>query len=482
MRSPVSTADGRYLRRATGGDGRPACLPMHFHEMQSLQADRGLLDYSALPVAGLRWEDLDPLEFERLRRFVRESQGRGDAALTELPDLELAKALGAVEAGRSVSAVRVVGLLLFGREDALRQFLPVHEVAFQVLSGLAVRVNDFFRWPLLRVVDEIDGRFRAQIRETELMAGMVRVGVPDYPLGALREALANALIHRDYTRLGAAHVQWHDDRIEISNPGGFPSGVTLDNLLVVSPHPRNPLLADAFKRAGVVERTARGIDTMFMDFLRAGLAVPDYQRSTSSDVVAVLRGGRPDLAWVRLLVEEERRGPALALQELLALRAATQAEVLTARSVQTILQSDRDGAAATLLRLVERGLLEQVANSERFRLGASVRQRLRLRRGDRRRVADDLGDVERAVLGALSTAGRVTRAQVAAAHDLSADQAKRLLDAMVQHRLIERLGAGRGVHYVAARKKRAIARSSGRSPAAARKPRASTPAGRKDKR
>jgi predicted HTH transcriptional regulator len=90
--------------------------------------------------------------------------------------------------------------------------------------------------------------------------------------------------------------------------------------------------------------------------------------------------------------------------------------------------------------------------------------------------------VERAVLGALSTAGRVTRAQVAAAHDLSADQAKRLLDAMVQHRLIERLGAGRGVHYVAARKKRAIARSSERPPAAARKPRASTPAGRKDKR
>lgn len=477
-RSPVGTADGKYLRRVLGGDGRPACHPMHFHEMQSLQADRGLLDYSALPVASVQWDDLDPLEFERFRRFIRESQGRGDAALVDLPDLELAKALGAVEVGRAVSAVRVAGLLLFGREEALRRFLPVHEVAFQVLAGLEVRVNDFFRWPLLRVVEEIDGRFRARIQETELMAGMVRVGVPDYPPRALREALANALIHRDYTRLGAVHVQWHDDRIEISNPGGFPSGVTLDTLLVVSPHPRNPLLADAFKRAGVVERTARGIDTMFTDFLRAGLAVPDYRRSTPSDVVAVLRGGRPDLAWVHLLVEEERRGPALGLHELLAMRTATLAAVVTVRGARTILQADQEEAAGVLTRLAERGLLERGADGERFRLNASVRRRLRLPRPDRRRVSDDLGEVERSVLDAIAAAGQVTRAQLVEAHHLSVDQAKRVLDGMVRRGLIERRGAGRGVHYAAAQKKRAIARSYGRSPDTARKPRGSTPAGK----
>ena len=88
--------------------------------------------------------------------------------------------------------------------------------------------------------------------------GMLRVVVPDYSPAAFREALANALIHRDYTRLGTVHVQWHADRLEISNPGGFPEGVRLDNLLVTAPRPRNPLLADAFKRAGIVEPPARG--------------------------------------------------------------------------------------------------------------------------------------------------------------------------------------------------------------------------------
>ena len=90
------------------------------------------------------------------------------------------------------------------------------------------------------------------------MVNIFRIGIPDYSEQAFREGLANALIHRDYSRLGAVHVQWHEDRIEISNPGGFSEGVRLDNLLVTPPRPRNPSLADAFKRAGIVERTARG--------------------------------------------------------------------------------------------------------------------------------------------------------------------------------------------------------------------------------
>jgi ATP-dependent DNA helicase RecG len=463
-RSPVGTSDGRYLRRALGGDGKPACLPLHFHEMQGLQADRGLLDYSALVVPDAGWDDLDPLEFERFRRFIRESQGRGDASLVSLPDVELAKALGAVEADRVVRQIRVAGLLLFGREAAVTRFLPTHEFAFQVLSGLEVKVNDFFRWPLLRVVEEFDSRFRARVQETEIMAGMVRVGVPDYPLHALREALANALIHRDYTRLGAVHVQWHDDRVEVSNPGGFPQGVALDNLLVVSPHPRNPLLADGFKRAGVVERTARGIDTMFLNFLRAGHPAPHYGRSTPTDVVVIMRGGRPDLAWVRLVVEEERKGPILSLNDLLVLRTATEESVVGLQRMQSVIQAGNKEAAGVAAQLVGRGLLQRGTDMARFSLTESVRRRLRLPQPDRRRVRDDVNAVEQAIVAHVATEGSVTRAQVVAAQDLSADQAKRLLSDMARRGLLVRRGEGRGAHYEPARKERAVARSDTRTP------------------
>lgn len=320
----VCTSDGQFLRRTSGGDGRPACAPMDAFAIQSQQADRGQLDPSGQVVGGARWEDLDPLEFERFRRSLRERRGRSDESLLDLPDLELAKALGVVDANGSPRALRLAAVLLFGKDDALRRFVPGNEVAFQVLRGLDVEVNDFFRWPLLRVMEEIEARIRARNREEELMVGLLRVGVPDYPERALREALANALIHRDYQRLGAVHFQWHLDRIEISSPGGFPEGVRLDNLLVTAPRPRNPLLADAFKRAGIVERTARGIDTIFFEQLRNGRPAPSYARSDTTGVVVVIPGGEANLDFVRLLVTEAQQERDLSLDELLVLNALWQ--------------------------------------------------------------------------------------------------------------------------------------------------------------
>jgi ATP-dependent DNA helicase RecG len=119
--------------------------------------------------------------------------------------------------------------------------------AFQVLRGLDVEVNDFLPHPLLRLAEEMLTRFKARNTEEEVDFGLLRVAVSAYSEPAFREALANALVHRDYTRRGAVHVQWSEDQLEISSPGGFPTGIRVDNLLVAPPHPRSPLLADAFK-------------------------------------------------------------------------------------------------------------------------------------------------------------------------------------------------------------------------------------------
>jgi ATP-dependent DNA helicase RecG len=127
-----------------------------------------------------RWDDLDPLEFERLRRLIREGSG-GDDALAALADLDIAKALGVVTANGDVRSIRSGAHLLFGREEALRRHLPTHEVAFQVLGGTSVEVNEFFRWPLLRIADELGTRFRARNREEEIEMGLLRIGVPEIP-------------------------------------------------------------------------------------------------------------------------------------------------------------------------------------------------------------------------------------------------------------------------------------------------------------
>ncbi|MCP9446720.1 MAG: putative DNA binding domain-containing protein [Nitrospira sp.] len=448
-RSPVGTADGKYLRRALGGDGRPACVPFHFHEMQALQADRGLLDYSALVIPDARWDDLDPLEFERFRRFVRESQGRGDTSLIGLSDTELAKALGAVQANHTASAVRVLALLLFGREEALRRLLPTHEVAFQVLSGQKVEVNDFFCWPLLRVVEEVLGRFRARNREEEILVGMLRIGVPDYPPAAFREGLANALIHRDYTRLGAVHVQWHDDRIEIANPGGFPEGVRLDNLLVTPPRPRNPLLADAFKRAGIVERTARGIDTIFYEQLRNGRPAPNYERSNDTAVVLVLPGGKANLAFAQMVAEESQSGRALGVDELLLLNHLWLERQLTTDEASALIQKPQAEARSSLQRLVEAGLIEPRGERKgrTWHLSAATYRRLGEQAAYVRQRGFEPIQQEQMLLQYVARHGRITRREAAELCRLSPDQAYRLLQRMAKDGRLIRHGSKKGAWY-----------------------------------
>ena len=446
--SPVATTAGKYLRRAIGGDGKPCCLPMFFHEMHARQADRGAEDYSALVLPDAGWDALDPLEFERFRRSIRENRG-GDQSLLNLPDIELAKALGAVEANGKVQNIRVLGLLLFGKEASIQRLLPTHEVAFQVLAGQRVEVNDFFRWPLLRVMEECERRFAGRNREEEVMVGLFRIGVPDYSLAAFREALANALIHRDYTRLGAVHVQWHTDRLEISNPGGFPEGVRLDNLLVTAPRPRNPLLADAFKRAGIVERTARGIDTIFYEQLRNGRPAPSYERSNEAAVVVVLPGGQANLEFVRLLAEESRAGHDLGLDDLLILNAVWQNRRLNTEEAARLTQKPENDARTTLNRLVEIGLVEPRGERKgrTWHLSAATYRRLGKPTAYIRQHGFEPLQHEQMILQYLDKYGKITRAQATALCRLSVNQAYRLLKSLEKRGILVAHGDKKGRYY-----------------------------------
>jgi len=173
----VGTTKGTYVRRAVAGDGRPTCVPYHAHEMLAHEVDRGAVDWAGLRIGGAVWGDLDPLEFERLRRLTATGGDRADRLLASLADREIASALGLVRAEAEVSAG---ALLLFGRSDALRRFLPTHEAAFQVLRGLEVEVNDFLPYPLLRLAEEMFARFQARNAEEELQFGLFRVAISTY--------------------------------------------------------------------------------------------------------------------------------------------------------------------------------------------------------------------------------------------------------------------------------------------------------------
>lgn len=443
----VGTTRGTYVRRAIAGDGRPTCVPFHAHEMLAHEIDRGAVDHAAVPAQGAAWDDLDPFEFERVRRLVVEAGDRADRVLAELSDREIAHALGLV---RDPVEVTTGALLLFGRPQALRRFVPTHEAAFQVLRGLDVEVNEFFVEPLFRLAEEMFARFRARNHEDELQFGLFRIAVPAYSETAFREALANAITHRDYTQRGALHVQWTEDQLEVASPGGFPEGIRLDNVLVAAPRPRSPLLADAFKRTGLVERTGRGVNRMFAEQLRLGRSAPDYGRTTDRQVVAVLPGGPPNLSLTRWVLEEERRsGRALGLVDLQVLTELVRERRATTSELAGVLQRSVAETRQQLVRMVERGWVEARGDGpgRTWHLTAAIYRALEAPAAYVRVRGFEPLQQEQMVASYVEAHGRITRGEAAELCAITPAQAGRLLRRLTESGRLVRVGERRTSYY-----------------------------------
>ncbi len=217
-RQVIGTKEGRFQQRVLKADGTPECVGMLAHDMASRLSELGNLDFTAQPLRHLDREAFDPLERERLRQLIREH--RGDRALLSLGDREFDAALEFVRQEDGRLSPTVLGVLMLGKLDVLAEQVPAHEVAFQVLRGRNVRINEFYRWPLGRIFQQMMDHMRTIITEQEIMVGLFRVGVPSIDRNAFREALINALTHRDYAVLGQIYVLVKDEELTISSPGG----------------------------------------------------------------------------------------------------------------------------------------------------------------------------------------------------------------------------------------------------------------------
>lgn len=449
--SVIATTAGMYLHRRIKSDGTPECVAMLPHERSSHSNQFGLVDVSAQAVAGATLSDLDPLERERLRQTVQ--QYGGDRVLLELDDEALDGALGFTT--RDANGQRVptlTGLLVIGKETALREKVATHEFAFQVLASDAVNFNEFRRYPLLKALDWLETNFRPYNPEQEIQVGLFRVPVPMVDMGAFREAVANALVHRDYHRLNAVHVRLDDYGLTISNPGGLVNGVTLDNLLTTEPRPRNRTLADAMKRIGVVERSGRGVDKIYRGMLRFGRPEPDYSRTDNHSVILELATAAADEVFLRLVVEQEGQqgGKPLPIDSLIALAALREQKRLSAEELALHIQRDLAQARRTLERLVEAGLIE--AHGQTRNRSYTLSAELYRAKGEKvaytRQVGFSSVQHPEMVLNYVSQHGRIQRAEVMELCRLDRGQAYRLLTKLVQNGLLVRHGATSNSYYV----------------------------------
>jgi ATP-dependent DNA helicase RecG len=447
-RQLASTSEGLLQRRRLLADGTPTAIPFYPHEFVQRQSGIGLIDPSAMVLAELSPDVLSPLERQRLRETIR--RYGGDASLLPLSDDELDGALGLTATMDGIRRPTLAGLLFLGNEENLRRHVPGHEAAFQVLEGTDVRVNDFFRTPLLHIFEEIERRFAARLVEKEFQVGLFRVPIPNFERRAFREAFVNALVHRDYTRLGTVYVRMSDEGLTISNPGGFVEGVTLQNLLITEPRPRNPLLADIAKRIGLAERTGRGIDRIFEGLLRYGRSAPDYSRSDATSVVLRMSSAKSDFDFLEMVLrEEDRTGHPMPLDSLIVLSRIRQERRLTVGDLAQSTQKSDQETRATLEKLVESGLVDAHGSGRgrTYILSATVYRNSEETAAYIRQAGFDPIQQEQMVLNYIDTHGAIKRADVAELCRISLPQAYHLLRRLKEKGLLKQHGLKRHTFY-----------------------------------
>ena len=157
--SITASSSGKIQRRRLKANGEPENVPMYPYEIAGRLSDLSLFDYSAQPVPNGEYRDLDPVERERLRRIIRDYHG--EAALLELDDEGLDKALHLAVQDSQKLVPTFAGLLMIGQADSLRTLLPSAETAIQVLTGTDIRVNESFYLPILAAFDRITEYFAA---------------------------------------------------------------------------------------------------------------------------------------------------------------------------------------------------------------------------------------------------------------------------------------------------------------------------------
>lgn len=168
-------------------------------------------------------------------------------------------------------------LILLGTKEALGRHLAQCEVIFEYRSsdvpGPAAERHEFRRG-FLPVLDEIWRLVSLRNDLQHFQEGLFVWDVPTFNEGAVREAVLNAVSHRDYRQGGSVFLRQYPRRIEIVSPGGLPPGITQENILWQQ-NPRNRRVAEVLSRCGLVERAGQGFDLIYRECISQSKPLPD---------------------------------------------------------------------------------------------------------------------------------------------------------------------------------------------------------------
>jgi ATP-dependent DNA helicase RecG len=301
MRVPRSVelhalSDGRVLIR-TGDKNRP----LGGQEILRLASAKSSGDFEAELVPGASKEDFsrDMIEeylTKRAERTKRPYSGKVD---------EMLKEVGAITTDGKPT---VAGILMFSEYP--QQWLPQSSVVFAKFVGTTPRGEsglagytrrEELTGPLPRLIESAWNIIWSEMAVSAVVKGLEREERTEYPQFAVREAIVNAICHRDYRLRGRRiELRMYSDRLEVISPGGLPGFITVEN--IKDEHfSRNPRIVNGLFQWGYIEELGLGIDRMFEVMEQAGHQPPNFDARPYSFAVTLLneREKQKPPEWMR---------------------------------------------------------------------------------------------------------------------------------------------------------------------------------------
>ena len=218
--------------------------PLSIQEILMLSSELGIIAWDGAPATDLA--DADPHCIDWFFEAITRSRGK---VIADEDRNRYLRSAGAVRDGMLTNA----GILFF--TDAGMQ-IPHAKIRMIRMANDEPVWSREFEGPVARVIEAVYSALLAEIQKVEVVVGARRVRVEEYPPRAIREAIINAVAHRNYTVSADIRVFLHPDRIDIRNPGGLMPGVDIEDPEHV---PRNPALSNLLYDAGFIERYGYGI-------------------------------------------------------------------------------------------------------------------------------------------------------------------------------------------------------------------------------
>lgn len=282
---------GAYWMRS--GDG---IVPMSPDRLKRIFDEVGP-DFSAGICIGASASDLDRLAVERFREMWRRKSG--NPALDRLSDKQLLDDAELLVDG----AVTYAALILLGSSEVLGRYLAQAEVIFEYRSGEAsvpYQQRQEYRKGFFLFHDDLWHQINLRNEMQHYQDGLFVWEIPTFNEMVVREAVLNAVSHRDYRLGGSVFVRQFPKRLEVISPGGFPPGVTVENILWRQ-LPRNRRIAEVFARCGLVERSGQGANRMFEGSIRESKRRPEFTGTDEYQVAVALHGEVQDPRFLRFL-------------------------------------------------------------------------------------------------------------------------------------------------------------------------------------